>query len=140
MIIFSCGTKDNWTRLSVLAELQKYDGKLWLRILGQTHWQYNELPFWVLMRDRDQIKAASPVLQKALRPLQDLPDIGITVSFITFENNLHCSHGMFDGEECFEKEAINALYEEPGCREREYGVFDVEYPNDPWAIKTDPRS
>lgn len=123
-----------------LAELQKYDGKLWLRILGQTHWQYNELPFWVLMKDRDQIKEAFPVLQNALRPLQGLPDIDISVSFITFEGDQECSHGMFDGEEFFAENAMDDLYKEPECSARKMTVFDDAYPNDPWAIKDRTRS
>ncbi|WP_137135997.1 hypothetical protein [Rhizobium sp. FKY42] len=118
-----------------LAELQKYDGKLWLRILGQTHWQYNELPFWVLMKDREQIKDAFPVLQKILRPLQDDPDADITVSFITFAGDQDCSHGYYKGMEFFEENAIDEIYEEPGCRPREPHLFDHAYPNDPWAMK-----
>ena len=119
-----------------LTELQKYDGKLWLRILGQTHWQYNELPFWILMNDRDQIEEAIPVLQKLLRPLQNecASEANITVSFITFDGDKDCSHGMFEGEEFFEKNVIEELYEEPGCRAREFGVFDAAYPGDPWAV------
>ena len=119
-----------------LAKLQEYDGKLWLRILGQTHWQFNELPFWILMKNREQIKEAFPVLQELLRPLQKDPDADITVSFITFEGDKHCSHGMFKGEEFFQENAIDDLYEEPGCRPREASVFDDAYPNDPWAIKS----
>ncbi len=118
-----------------LGKLQKYDGKLWLRVLGETHWQFNELPFWVLVKNRDQIKEAFPVLQKILRPLQKTPDADITVSFITFEGDEQCSHGMFDGEEFFTENALDDLYEEPGCHKREFGVFDAAYPNDPWAIK-----
>ena len=118
-----------------LAELQKYDGKLWLRILGQTHWQYNEIPFWVLMKDRNQIREAFPVLQKLLRPLQDISDVDTTVAFITFEGDKDCSHGMFKGEEFFEENAISRLYKRPQCSDREPDVFDHAYPGDPWAIK-----
>ena len=123
-----------------LAELQQYDGTLWLRILGQTHWQHNELPFWVLMRDREQIKEAFPVLQRILRPLQNFPDADITVSFMTFEGDRDCSHGMYKGEEFFKENAIDDLYEEPGCGEREMTVFDYAYPDDPWAMKDERRS
>jgi hypothetical protein len=123
-----------------LSELQKYDGKLWLRILGQTHWQHDELPFWVLMKDREQIKDAFPVLQTLLLPLQIEAGADITVSFITFDGDKHCSHGYFKGLEFFGENAIDEIYEEPGCRKREPSVFDDAYPNDPWAIKHERRS
>ena len=118
-----------------LAQLQKYDGNFWLRILGETHWQYGELPFWVLLKDRAQIEESFPVLQKMLRPLQDMGTADITVSFITFDGDQDCSHGMFKGEEFFEETAANYLYEEPECGPRKSRVFDHAYPDDAWAIK-----
>lgn len=118
-----------------LETLQNYDGVHWLRILGQTHWQYNELPFWILLRDREEIADATHILQKSLLPLQGYSNADVTVSFITFENDRHCSHGVFKGEEFFEKSALEDIYEEPQCRARRMSVFDYAYPNDPWAIK-----
>ena len=123
----------------ILAALQKQDGKLWLRILGQTHWQYDELPFWVLMKDRHQIVEALPVLQRLLRPLQDHSGADITVSFITFDGDLDCSHGYFKGEEFFSANAIGDLYEEPECERRKLRLFDYEYPNDSWALPIEPQ-
>lgn len=43
-------------------------------------------------------------------------------------------------KELFEENAFNELYEEPGCSARKMTVFNAAYPDDPWAIKTDPRS
>ena len=123
----------------ILAALQKQDGKLWLRILGQTHWQYDELPFWVLMKDRHQIVEALPVLQRLLRPLQDHSGADITVSFITFDGDRDCSHGYFKGEDFFSANAVDDIYDEPECSIRELGLFDREYPNDSWALPIEPQ-
>ena len=119
-----------------LAALQAYDGKLWLRILGQTHWQYNELPFWVLLESREQIADAIPVLQKHLAPLQNGPEADVTVSFITFEDGRDCSHGLIEGEELFGPHVMELIYDEPECGERKPRIFDAVYPDDPWVIKT----
>jgi hypothetical protein len=119
----------------ILAALQEYDGKLWLRILGQTHWQYDELPFWVLLKERSEIKQAISVLQTYLKPLQDTSGANITVSFITFEGDQDCSHGYFKGRDFFAGDVLNEIYAEPECSVREIGLFDHEYPNDPWAMK-----
>lgn len=124
---------------AILEAAQRYDGTHWLRILGQTHWQYDELPFWVLLKERDQIFEAIPVLQRLLRPLQDHSGADITVAFITFEGDLDCSHAYFKGEEFFAKGALAEIDSEPICRKRESRVFDDAYPNDAWALKSEPR-
>jgi hypothetical protein len=120
----------------VLADLKEFDGKFWLRILGQTHWQYNELPFWVLLADRSQIETAISVMQPLLRPLQDDSGADVTISFITFDAGQDCSHAYFKGEEFFSENAIDEVYEEPECGPRTLRLFDYEYPNDPWALKS----
>lgn len=119
---------------ATLDALKKSDGDLWVRILGQTHWQYNELPFWVLVRNPEQIRSAIPYLQEKLRPLQSLDEADITVSFLSFDGPNQTSYGMFKGDAFFEDAVDQHLYAEPFVSPREKGVFDAEYPNDAWAL------
>lgn len=123
-----------------LPRLQREDDRLWVRILAQTHWQYGEIPFWVLVETREQIAQALPFLQEALAPLRaEEPDAKVTVAFIGMSPTTQFSYGMFEGDEFFAPDALHHLYDEPFESPRTVGVFDATYPNDSYAIADEER-
>ena len=125
---------ENFDMDELLAELREQDSKLWLAITGQIHWEFNEIPFWVLVENREQIKNAIPFLQEKLRSLPKEADLQITVSFNSFTNEKIFSYGMYHGEEFFLPNAMNRLYNPPAEREREQTVIDADYPKAKWSI------
>ena len=119
----------------VLKELQQQDGILWCRILGQQHWQFDELPFWVIFDDREQLLPALEFLQDKLRILQGFDGADITVSFGKLTKTEDIYFAYYKGEEFFSPQAKLYLDLEPIVSSREKGVFDYAYPDEEWAIK-----
>lgn len=119
---------------ALLPQLQQEDGRLWVRILGQAHWQYEELAIWVLVENREQIAEALAFLQRALTPLRSVPDAKVTVAFMGMTRTQEFGYGMFKGDEFFATDALGCLYDEPFENPRTANVFDIRYPNDPYAI------
>ena len=117
-----------------LGELKRYDGVLWLRILGETHWQYDEIPFWVLVSGPEQVEPTILKLREALRPLQGLRGANVTLAINTVRDRLKCQYVMYHGEELFRDDALDQVYDDPDWRERRYGLFDAVYPDDPWSM------
>ncbi|CUX06979.1 hypothetical protein AGR1B_pa0223 [Agrobacterium fabacearum S56] len=118
---------------NILSDLKRSDGEKWIRILGQYHPQYHEVPVWVLVENRGQIEAAIRFLQEKLKPLQSDED-DVTVSFVSYNGDKEYSFGMFKGGEFFIPDAINYLYEEPFVNQRTQSVFDAEYPMEKWSL------
>lgn len=123
---------DPLTRL--LPELQREDGRLWMRILAETHWHYGEIPFWVLVKDQAQIAEALPFLQEALAPLRSEPDAKVTVAFLSKTRVRELHYGMLEGDAFFAPNALDFYNEEPIETHRTASVFDSAYPDDPYAI------
>lgn len=117
-----------------LDNLKRYDGKIWLRILGQTHPQYNEIPFWVLVSGPEQVETTVLKLQKELYPLQGVDGLNVTLAVSSYRDGLKCQHVMYHGEELFSDDALEEIDYEPICRERRRSLFDDVYPDDPWAL------
>lgn len=120
---------------AVLMELQRQDGILWSRILGQQHWQFDELPFWVIFDEREQLLPALEFLQDKLRVLQGFDGADITVSFGKLTKTEDIFYAYYKGEEFFSPEARLDLYREPIVSSREKSVFDDAYPDEEWSIK-----
>lgn len=118
---------------NILSDLKRSDGEKWIRILGQYHPQYHEVPVWVLVENRGQIEAAIRYLQDKLKPLQSDED-DVTVSFVSYNGDKEHSLGMFKGDEFFMPDAINYLYDEPFVNQRTQSVFDAEYPMEKWSL------
>jgi hypothetical protein len=66
---------------ALLTRLRKMDGKLWIGICAEVHDQYDEMPFWILVKDREQIPEAIKYLQKELLLFQSLYENDVTVAF-----------------------------------------------------------
>ena len=118
----------------VLADLQNMDGVLWLHILGQQHWQYDELPFWVLLNDEAQFPKAVEFLQSKLRNLNDASEAIVTVAFIIYRGRTELSLGYFEGKEFFDLKS-ESIEISPMERTRTPSVFDAQYPNEAWSIE-----
>lgn len=117
-----------------LHDLRKNDGNLWVRICGQTHWEFNEIPFFVLVSSPKQIPEALKILQDYLKPINLEPDVKFTIAFMSLSKQYVTNHGFFQGEDIFKPNAIDKLYPEPYLDERRMTVFDAEYPNEEWAF------
>jgi hypothetical protein len=120
---------------AVLKELQKQDGILWRRILGQQHWHFDELPFWVIFDGREQLLSALQFLQDKLQALQGFDGANITVSFGKLTKTEDIFFAYYKGEEFFSPQAKLSLDIEPVVRPREKGVFDYLYPDEEWSTK-----
>lgn len=120
---------------AILQELQRQDGILWCRILGQQHWQFDELPFWVIFDDREQLLPALEFLREKLRPLQGFDGADITVSFGNLTKTEDIYFAYYKGEDFFSSQAKLDLDFEPIVSAREKSVFDDVYPDEKWAIK-----
>lgn len=125
--------------VALLPELQREDGRLWMRILAQTQWQYGEIAFWVLVKDQAQIAEALPFLQDALRPLRSEPELKVTVAFFSMTHVREFDYGMLEGDAFFAPKALDWFNEEPIEGDRLPGVFDTAYPNDAYAIVDEER-
>lgn len=119
----------------VLEQLHKQDGLHWLRIEAQYQTEFNEIPFWVLVRDKSQIKSAIGYLQSSLLDLQRSEPEDITVSFISFSNDKEIRYGLLKGDEFFQDDAVSRLLPAPIEVDRKKNIFDYEYPEDEYSIR-----
>ncbi len=117
-----------------LYDLRKNDGKLWVKICGETHWEFGEIPLFVLVSSPDQISKALQYLQNYLRPIKLEPDMKFTIAFMSLSKQYVTNHGFFQGDDIFKPNAIDHLYPEPYQDERYMTMFDAEYPNEEWAF------
>jgi hypothetical protein len=123
----------------ILSDLRKNDGKLWLRICGQTHWEFDEIPIFVLVSDSKQISESLRYLQEYLKRINVEKNMKFTIAFMSLSKLYVYNHGFFQGDDIFKSDAIDHLYPEPYVDERRMTVFDAEYPNEEWAFLEEPR-
>lgn len=123
----------NLARLApeTLHHLQRQDGKLWRRILGEWQAQYREIPFWVLLANPRQLEDAILYLQRELAVLQSTSDHNVTVAFTTRTAHETIWYGMLEGDELFRPEALRLGEREPTITPRRHDIFDSAYPGDP---------
>jgi hypothetical protein len=119
---------------TLLARLRKMDAKLWIGICAEVHDQYNEMPFWVLVKNREQIPDAIGYLQGELLLFQNLYDNDVTVSFGMRTRTSELLSGVMKGALFFDEGyAISYCMDNPlGEIPRHWGIFDMYYP-DEWS-------
>ena len=114
----------------LLPKLQKKDGELWLRILGEYQSEFNEIPFWVLVKDKSQILPAIRYLQENLLEFQKEVKEDITVSFLSKTNSKTYRYGIFKGNDFFRDFSKLIIYDPPIESDRNADLFDYVYPNE----------
>ena len=110
------------------------DGKLWIGICAEIHDQWKEMPFWVLVDNREQIPGAIRCLQGELREFQGPYENDVTFAFVMRTRNTQWLSGRMKGDLFFDD-----IYPYSWCMDgpfdeepRENNLFDTYYP-DEWS-------
>jgi hypothetical protein len=71
-------------RRGTLELLQKQDGILWEHSSGELHYQYKEMPNWIIIRAETDLRAAHRAFVAIFQPyFAKMKDVNVTVSYTT---------------------------------------------------------